>query len=397
MMTALAASACTPAPKNAGELDPSSQGGGASESGETDSSSTGSTTATATASEESSTAEPPMDDAFGEWIQLGDAIDEVRLATSEDFLLVATSSADLPGDPGQSSTLAWFELDLSSSTDRDLEGGWVSDVSPTSDGFVAGGNVATETGFAATAWTLSCCGEVVATRAFESDLLSNTMINVVVAQGDGVMLARADGQPGSSLLLGTDLDLLPSWEFEADFSVVRGTAGPGDTVVLRADEGGNTDFVYEVQPDGTGDGIGKGEVLEPIGSGDALGLLGLFGPNTLTIRPYVGVDGGGSAVSEINDEIVPPLVAFDGRGHFAVATRTAPIDGVSPFVHLTEFEVDGAVLRTLDVPVPADTDNIEPTALAMGHDNAIYIAARERPEPPNTTEHPHFLIRIEPL
>lgn len=393
MMTALAASACTPSPEDAGEIEPSSQGGEASESGETDTSSTGATSA----SEESSTAESPMDDPFGDWVELGDTIDEVRLAISEDFLLVAASRADLPADSGQSSTIAWFELDLSSSTERELEDGWVTDVSPTSDGFVAGGNVTTETGFAATAWRLSCCGEVVATRAFESDIDTRTTINVVVAQGDGVMLARAHDQPGSALLLGTDLDLVPSWELEADFSVGRGAAGPGDTVLLRANEGGSAHLLFEVQPDGTGDGLGKGELLEPIGDGDNLGLLGLFGPNTLTIRPYVGIDGGGGAVSEINDEVVPPLVAFDGRGHFAVATRTTPINGVPPFVHVTEFEMDGTVLRTLDIPVPAGTDTFEPTALAMGHDNAIYIAARERPEPPDPADHPHFLIRIDPL
>lgn len=383
IMAALATSACTPLSKNAGELDSN-----------TDSATMGGDDATEDAeSDTASTTSTPGDDAMVEFVPFDGTLGMPLMTRFSGGVVVATSS----NPPNPTATLHAYSPDLDLLWTMEFPETFIIDISPVGDGLIVASQSALDGNLVATAWRLSCCGEIERTLVLppEAPSLSNGF-GAGVAQGDGILLSRSGGSLDSQLIH-TNLDLEPEWTVDVAFDVVSAARSTADNVVLDASEGGDAWLTYEVLADGTGTGQGFGERLQVIGSEENLGLLGQLGPDTLTIRPYVGLDGGGGPVSTVQTgPLSTNRVVWDGRDRFAVAVEDQTIDAndIEP-VTVFEFNDAGEVLRTVSVAPPTQ-EKFEPMALAVGNDNAIYFAAVEIDDDPET-EHESYIVRIDPL
>jgi hypothetical protein len=192
----------------------------------------------------------------------------------------------------------------------------------------------------------------------------------------------------STTFMQASLELDPSSPLGPfDFTVLDGARTPSGNLLLQASEGGAAYLLYEVEPDGTGSGYGPGQLTTLVGSGDDLTLM-TFGPEQVAIQPYAG----GAVVPVAIPGFAFETSVADRRARFAIAHEEYDPAGSST-AHLTEFDEDGVVARTLVIP-RFQYDYASPSAVAVGEDDAIYLAVHES-EPGGL--HATYLHRIAPL
>jgi hypothetical protein len=219
-----------------------------------------------------------------------------------------------------------------------------------------------------TAWTLSCCGA--STGQAEHPALAPDSFLVGKPLAGGLYLVIEHGSAPAGFMH-SPLEPGPALsEGELLFAVIKGTVTPAGSVLLSATEGGDPKWLYQVEPDGSGDWYGADGFTSFVGSGADLTLVRYGNDHMIGIRPYAG----GSAVWV-------PVPGFDysniylARHEHIVAVYLSDEPEYDGIVRMTEFEDDGTILRTVIIPNVQDPPML--TAVAVGEDGAIYVAVRE--------------------
>lgn len=200
-----------------------------------------------------------------------------------------------------------------------------------------------------------------------------------------------DGEVPASFVQTEPHTLAPaSFEGSLDMRVLDASRTPGGNVILQASEGGDAHLLYEVEHDGTGSGWGPGQLTTLVGEDDGLRLMS-FGNEEIAIEELAG-----GPVVPVPVPGFSPQRAFvaDGRVRLVFAhDQEDPAGGSS--VHLTEFTDDGQVSRTLVLPHPQHP-YATPTAIAVGEDDAIYVAVAEHDGGGQATTWLHRITPLEP-
>ncbi|MCX4243542.1 hypothetical protein [Paraliomyxa miuraensis] len=374
----LALAGCFPSPKDAGEV----------ESTESDGEASGTASGGATADGETQTdGEPSASDV--EWtLELDPGFSVLRMIRTPAGVLVA-----LQGDP--SVPMASSEVrEYSSSMDllwsAPLPNAGIGDLEDLGGGEFLAVGVSGESGaYVPTAWRLSCCAAAVS-QAYPQDPGADfAWAAAAELRGDGILLVIGRNEDGLevaelvqiplALSPPTSVDVLPTW--------VRGAARTPDGNVLLLGDGGDIDMFYEVGPGGVTEGFGFGGDIGMVGKGDELTLVE-FGEDEVSLQPY-----GEEAWVQV------PIPGFAGYYDEFVLDRHTRVglvhreeDPTGPLV-LSEFGDDGVVVRTLALP-HQQYDYASARAIAVGEDDAIYLAVGESQPGGGRVE---FLHRIAPL
>lgn len=379
LITCLALTACVPLPKDAGWVEEPTDTGTAGAS-DTDAE------ATADAATETDGAPAEADIEWSLQIDGGRGIFALERAPEgvaavlqgdpqiiDDTELVAISTTM---DPLWSVTLSYATIH-----DLDVLGGDEYLVVGASSGS-AGGDVNP------TAWLYHCCDDLWI-QPHPQPTGGPAAIIAAVSHSDGIFMVIDDGELPTSFVQTEPHALAPtSLEGSLDMRVLDASRTPGGNVLLQASEGGDAHLLYEVEHDGTGSGWGNGQLTTLVGEDDGLRLM-TFGNQEVAIEQLAG------------GPVVPvPIPGFsqqrafvaDGRVRFAFAHDQEDPAGGST-VHLTEFADDGVVARTLALP-HQQHPYATPTAIAVGEDDAIYLAVAEHDGANQTTT---WLHRIAPL
>ena len=361
VITALCPVACLPPPEDAGQVDPTESddaGGETMSTGEGDESS-------------GTSGAPPPEADIEATVELEPDLFIVRMMRTQDGVLVA-----LMGDPVE----GYYEVrEYSTSLELlwslPMPGATITDLEDLGGGEVlAVGSSDTPGGWSPTAWRISCCSAPVS-QQYPQDIDESSIIGAEL-RGDGLLYA-IQGAGRSTVLVEVPMALAPTTEVELlDDVVYDAVRTPAGTVLLRVDAG-DGDLFYEVETDGIHGGTGYGGyggLTIMVGKGDDLTFM-TFGEEEVAIMPY---GGDGSTWVEIP---IPGFVAdydaftADRYERLVVVHGESDGDEASPLV-LTEFADDGTTARALSIP-PVQYDRVSPMLVAVGEDQAIYLATSE--------------------
>lgn len=372
---ALALGGCLPLPEDAGEVEPTESDGGASGMD---------TGASGTADDTSETDDGTPAEAELDWtleLTSGGYINRM-LRSPNGIVLVLQADPTAPEvevrEYSSTMELLWSQT---------LPNAGVGDLDALGGGeYLATGATIMSGTTVPTAWRVSCCSAV-ASQTYPQEL-DNSSIVVAELREDGIFLAIQRNLYDATFLL-TPPELAPAVTLASPpLTIYNGATTPSGNVLLRID-GGDTDMLYEVQPDGTGAGIGFGGITALVGTGDELTLM-TFGEEQVEIQPF-GADAWVSvAIPGFNhayDEFV-----FD-RHDRVVLVRSEGDPGEPTTLILTELGEDGVVARTLAIP-HLQHEYASSSGVVVGEDGAIYLAVTESgPGEPIAS----YLHRIAPL
>ena len=288
----------------------------------------------------------------------------IDMVASPNGAVVAT----LTGEPPYDLEVAEYDNDLNEIWSLSLGEGSISELTPLPDGgYVVGGLTETNT---AAAWRLSCCGAIL--NAQEYPTMSGDSAAIIVAQplAGGVFLVRDDGASFPDLI-SADLDLVPvSIDPAPGFFVTDGAVTASGNVALTANEGGAAHLLYEIAPDGTGEGVGPGEDFMLVGRGDQLAMMTFSNPDGVNVRDY---DSGMVTALNVPDMVTLPERTFaaDHREHYAIAHAYEIEEVDQIFTELAYLQGDGTLLRR--GLIPAMDAVSRPITVAIADDESIWI------------------------
>lgn len=342
--------ACLPLPEDAGEVDEPTGSSGQLPPDET------------SAGDPTDTSGDPADES--EWsLELEPGTTIMQMVRSPSGVVLVLQS-----DPIAPAATV---MEISSTMDPlwsiDLPTAWVSDLAALDDGtYVMAGTSAPMDTTVPTAWRLSCCGNLDQTVEFPAnDELSGFVVSQPLA--DGLLLAHTNG--AQTEVIRTTLDLVTQWSDTLPFFAWSGAPTSTGSVILAGSEGGAAHLIYEIEPDGPGLGVGNGQNQAPVGAGPELVLM-TAGYEQVWFEPH---DGGAVVAAAL-----PGFTGFeyvaDRKDRFGLAFSVTEDTGST--AHVAEFGADGAVLREFVVP-PLALDYVTPSAVAVGDDDAIYVATYE--------------------
>lgn len=375
LLLSLGATACLPPPQDAGEVDESSDGSGGGPGGDSGTGETmGDPTETTDPSE--TTGDPGMG---AEWsLELEpDTTSFLMVRSPNGVVLVLQSDPSAP-----EATVMEISSSMQQLWSIDLPTAWVSDLTALDDGtYVLAGTSAPAGTVLPTAWRLSCCGNLDLAVEFPAgDEPSGFMVAQPLAEG--LLLAQSDGM--ETEVMRTTLDLVPEWSATLPFYAYGGAPASAETVLLAGLEG-TAHLLYEIGADGPGVSWSDGQSHYPVGTGEDLVLM-TPGFEQVWFEPHDGGDVVAVSLPEFTDfEYV-----VDRRERFGLAFRITEESG--SIVHLVEFDAAGTVFRDIVVP-PDSSDHIAASAVAVGTDDAIYLAVYE--VSPGTVTIPR-LLRFAP-
>jgi hypothetical protein len=320
-------------------------------------------------------------------------------------LMLGTADGVIVVESVEGARVTEYAADMSVLWSVDIPDAEVLDINPLGDGYVLGGCTSTEVAPShclATAWRLSCCGAIEQTEFFPPDVAEDsTRIVVAEPHAGGLLLVRGYDDDTATHFIRTDLDLVQEWVVAEDILVRDGALTPaGDIVVFGTHYAGtlNVEWVLrELSADGSGSDVIP--VAQPllVGSGADLMVLRNTGLGQVTMEPY----GGGVAI-EIDHEF--GFLGFfhdiwDRHDRFVFASGIiVPLtpNKSANITNVVEFDAAGTVVR--EVPIPGVTPAVtNPGAIAVGHDNAIYVAYVEMTVDGGPPETASRLVRIAPL
>jgi len=369
LLPLLGAIACDPLPKNAGEVDTDTDTG-----------------ASATDSADSGDRPPPFPT---QGFSLGEGQLITHLVASDLGVVAVILAGEAPYDI----TVTEYDATMTEAWSLSLGEGDIRDLAALPEGgFVVGG----AEGTTAAAWRLSCCGTIEDQQQYPTMSGAPAAITVAQPLAGGVFLVRDAGafEPD---FISADLDLVPVTVTTAPgFSVVDGAVSPSGTVILSASEGGEAHLIYEVEPDGTGSGVGPGEAFRLVGTGADLTMVTLSNPDGINVRDW---ESGPVIAVNVPDMVTLPSHTFeaDRREHYAIAHPVEHADINQVFTHLAEFESDGTLIRQGSLAGGGQLV-VEPAAVAIANDGATWVATKESPTGaemlPNVAG---MLQRLQPL
>ncbi len=351
--------ACDPSAKNAGQVGDSGTDSNTGPEGQT----TGAPMDSA-----DSGAMPEEIGSVGSVLGLGTVV--VELAPSPNGIVAATLTGALPYDL----EVTEYDNDLNELWSLSLGESAINDLAALPDGgYLVGGLTETNT---AAAWRLSCCGAIEDAQEYPTMSGGPSAITVAQPHAGGVLLVRDDGSPSVDLL-SADLDLIPTSINDApEFTVIDGAVTADGNVALTVTEGGAAFLVYEVAPDGIGEGNGPGEEFRLIGQGAELTMLTFSNPDGFNVSDY---DSGMVMPMAIPNMVTLPQRTFaaDRRGHYAVAHAydVEIVDQV--FTEIAELQSDGTLIRR-GFLIANDLVS-RPTAVAISDDGSTWVATADTP------------------
>lgn len=316
-------------------------------------------------------------------VELGEGT--VRLLTPSPDGVVAVRDAEAPAVAAD--VLAWSS-DLQPQWATPFPGSSIADLDAWDEGgyLLAGSSIAAKTRVA-TAWRLSAVGAVELVQTYEQQAPVPSSIAVAERQAGQVFLAIDYGTELASFIHAS-LDLVPTASPLADpqDDLPGGHAlTPGGAVIMEATSDGNSYFI-EVMGNAVL-GYDLPGIPTFVGSGSGLRLVS-FGFDRITLSGYATDP---MLVTGVDVEI--PDLQREGL-LMARGSRVVVVDGANAGdVRVTEIDDAGVVVRQLSIEPLQWSDSVA-TAVAVGHDDAIYVAVRES-EPGGS--HTSVLHRIAPL
>ncbi len=361
IIAALASTACLPPAQDAGEAESTGVGDGGLGSSDTHED-TDEATRGSEGTDGGATGTVPADPSVDWSLELDSTVSIHRMIRSPAGVVAVLQGED-------SAELVEVSAGMEIWWSRDLFDSWVADIEALGGGtyVLAGHNVMVDVPVA-TAWRMSS-GDPGYTVSSPLGAAMPGAFVVLEPHGDGFFVAFDDGSPTAGFMRLTGDLTIPTELEPQGFRVLDGEVTSMGNVLLQASEGGGADLLYEVAVDGTGSGYGPGQRTMLVGEGEDLTLL-TFGNEQLGIQAYDG----GAVVPVAVPGLSLESFAVDRRERFAFAFRMEEAGGST--VHVTEFDETGAVLRELVLP-SLYHDQASPTALAVGADDAIYVAVAE--------------------
>jgi hypothetical protein len=367
---ALGSAACLPPAEDAGQVDPTESDG-------TD----GEATSTSAGDESSGNdGAPPVDAAFEWTLELEPDLFVVGMVRTPDGILVSFQSD--PSLPEPYAEVREYSSSMELLWSQPLPSASVWELEVLGDGeFMVAGLSGESGSFQPTVWRLSCCSEMTSqTYPHESEYPWVTGADL---HEDGLLLAinvdtGIEPWATETTFLQIPLELGPATELGTASIDVRQTARASSGVVVLLVTGGNvSDSLSELGPggpDGHSYGIGQRMVL--VGKGDELTVMSLL-EDEVQIQPFGGrdglIDGEWVSVSTPGFAAYYDTFVVDRHERVVLVHHEDEPDGSN--LSLVEFDDDGVVARSLIIPhLHAFASS---TAVAVGEDDAIYVAVSE--------------------
>lgn len=296
-----------------------------------------------------------------------------QLMATEQGLIAVLESAVSTSETGPVSVVG-LSFDLEPMWEVDLGVAGIQGAAPLDDGgaLITGFVDPSEAMPIASAWKLSCCGQLAATQTYDS-VGGFGVLAAGEPIADGFALVRHDELFSSSVLWVDDDLTLTSTSESLPLLVQDSSVGSdGQMVLLGIESAPGPAALIEVDAQAVGDGWGLGGGLALIGRGEGLSIL-MFDTQELGFRPY---DGGAVHTVAIPD-LRQGAMAGDHRTHYVFAQTWNDDDTIQSGSSLTEFDAQGETLRSLAFdPGPASGHAVV-TAVAIGPDDAVYFALSE--------------------